>query len=240
VTPRTDRARAFDRELRLAIAAEAVERPYGWALRTPELDWRDLNNLHVARDVAAETLLAELDGRRFIVVEPPEVADALEARLAMAGFVRRQSSLMSFEGEPPVDAHGGIEEVDPLVLADLRYEWLLDEAPRESIAASGLRHDALMCAAFAVRGFCVLGPDGVPVAMTLLIGDGPTRMVEDVYTTPASRGTGLGSALVRRAVIEAGDADLIFLPTAADGQARVLYERLGFVELCQTALYALD
>jgi GNAT superfamily N-acetyltransferase len=239
-TPRTERARAFDRELRLAIAAEVVERPYGWALRHSELDWRDLNNLHVRAEVSAETLLADLDGRRFIVVEPREVADALVPGLHAAGFHRRQSLLMSFEDERPDALDARVEELDPHLCRDLRHEWLLDEAPRASIAASGVRADDLLYDAFPVRAFCVRGEAGAPIAMTLLIGDGETQMIEDVYTTPSARGQGLASALVRRAVSEAGSADLVFLPTDPDGKARVLYERLGFAELCRTALFALD
>lgn len=60
----------------------------------------------------------------------------------------------------------------------------------------------------------VLMLDGA--AMTLLVGDGAVRMVEDVYTTPAARGRGHATALVK---------------------AQPLYERLGFAVIARTSMF---
>jgi GNAT superfamily N-acetyltransferase len=78
--------------------------------------------------------------------------------------------------------------------------------------------------------------------MTLLLGDGAgggVFMVEDVYTTPARRGEGLASALVRTAVAAAhGEgAELLFLPTTAGGPAHRLYAALGFEDLAHTSMF---
>jgi GNAT superfamily N-acetyltransferase len=243
VATRTERARAFDRGLRLAATATAVELPYGHALRHPDLDWRDFNCLNVTGPVDVATLLADADRllpgltQRFFVVEPPEVAELLQDGLAAAGFERKRSAYLAFEGAVPTERDPRVEAVDPVQLRALRHEWLLDEAPRPEIAASGLKADVLLFGVVRTRGFCVRGADGAPAAMALLMGDGETQMVEDVYTTPSARGAGLAAALVRHAVMSAQGADLVFLPTDPDGQAYALYERLGFREFAQTALF---
>ena len=61
--------------------------------------------------------------------------------------------------------------------------------------------------------------------------------IEGLYVTPAARGTGVGTALLSRAVgsaIAAGD-DLIYLVAAADDWPRHMYTRFGFVDLMETS-----
>jgi ribosomal protein S18 acetylase RimI-like enzyme len=58
-------------------------------------------------------------------------------------------------------------------------------------------------------------------------------LIEDVYTTPALRRSGLGRAVVAAALAaaRADGATFVHLNTDADGPARRFYERLGFTEL---------
>jgi len=61
--------------------------------------------------------------------------------------------------------------------------------------------------------------------------------VESLYVTPAARGTGVGAALLSRALgsaIAAGD-DLVYLVAAADDWPRHMYTRFGFVDLMETS-----
>ncbi|MEA2168064.1 MAG: hypothetical protein QOF76_1364 [Solirubrobacteraceae bacterium] len=243
---RAERARAFIRTGRHAVAAEIVALPYGAALITPELpDWRDCNAIYVERDAGdldAATLTADSDRlltglpEPQIRIEVPAVAARVSADLAAAGWARRSGIYMAFEGAPPVAEDKRVEQVQHARLRPLRTEWLRSELPLETAVQHGLVADDRAFAQYPLRAFGGFGPDGRLAAMTLLLGaDAPTMMVEDVYTTPAARGTGLGAALVQRAVRTALDegADLIFLPTESEGRARALYERLGFTVLAE-------
>ena len=61
--------------------------------------------------------------------------------------------------------------------------------------------------------------------------------IESLYVTPAARGTGVGAALLSRALgsaIAAGD-DLVYLVAAADDWPRHMYTRFGFVDLMETS-----
>jgi GNAT superfamily N-acetyltransferase len=74
---------------------------------------------------------------------------------------------------------------------------------------------------------------GLARAYGLLVDPGEAALVEDVYTSPAARGRGLGAAIIHRLVWESragGHADTV-LATPAAGPARGLYERLGFTRL---------
>jgi GNAT superfamily N-acetyltransferase len=60
--------------------------------------------------------------------------------------------------------------------------------------------------------------------------------IEGLYVTPAARGSGMGAALLSRALISAiaaGD-DLVYLVAAADDWPRHMYTRFGFVDLMET------
>ena len=83
------------------------------------------------------------------------------------------------------------------------------------------------------RAFAVF-EHGRPLAYALLLDGGRDGMLEDVYTTPAARGRGLGDRGDRgRAARRAGGAPRARVrarPTPT-GRARPLYERLGFEPL---------
>jgi len=79
------------------------------------------------------------------------------------------------------------------------------------------------------------GAGAVVGACELFRGHGVAK-IEGLYVTPAARGTGVGAALLNRAVgsaIAAGD-DLIYLVAAVDDWPRHMYTRFGFVDLMET------
>ena len=86
---------------------------------------------------------------------------------------------------------------------------------------------ALTARFFAVRG------GGEVVAYVDLYHDGRTAQIEDLATLEEHRGRGYASALVLRALEEARQAgcDLVFLVADAEDWPKLLYGRLGFVEL---------
>jgi GNAT superfamily N-acetyltransferase len=218
-----------------------VERlPFGVLRSTPSLPGHhDLNTVRIERpgpaDVLAvvDTLQAAAPHRRV------EVFDA-EAGLpfAIAGWARDEILHLRFAGPPPAPPAGAVE-VDRAQLAPLRIQWLR-EVGLGHVLDTILEGDRRLFTATPTRAFTVRDSVGRPVSMALLVGDGPVRMVEDVYTEPAHRGRGYGAVVVRAAVAAATDAELVHIPTAAQGLARTLYERLGFEPVAHTARYLRD
>jgi predicted GNAT family acetyltransferase len=74
------------------------------------------------------------------------------------------------------------------------------------------------------------------VSAAELYSDGRTAQVEDVATSPDSRGRGLASAVVLRAVEEAvaSGHDFVFLIANDGSWPKELYARLGFETIGHT------
>jgi GNAT superfamily N-acetyltransferase len=149
------------------------------------------------------------------------------------GWQRDRLVHLVFRGPAPEPAPE-VTETGRDALRDLRREWIEGEFPHA--AAVLLAGDERLFTATPTRGFAVRDAAGTPVSMSLLVGDGDVQLIEDVYTTPAHRGAGHAAALVRTLVAAAlaGGAGLVHVPTAADGRARALYERLGFEPVATT------
>ncbi|MGI6131781.1 MAG: GNAT family N-acetyltransferase [Bacillota bacterium] len=78
---------------------------------------------------------------------------------------------------------------------------------------------------------------GVAVGTCELFRRRGVAKIESLYVTPAARGSGVGAALLNRALgsaIAAGD-DLIYLVAAAEDWPRHMYPRFGFVDLMETS-----
>jgi GNAT superfamily N-acetyltransferase len=140
---------------------------------------------------------------------------------------------MAHRGAPPAP-DPRVQEVERSSLLGLRREWLEEEVPLPEIIEQLVVSDERLFGNTPTRAYTIDG-----AAMTLLLGDGPVMMVEDVYTTVARRREGLASALVRTAVATAyaDGAELVFLPTAAGGPAQRLYASLGFEDIAHTSMF---
>ncbi len=219
----------------LRAAAERVVRaPWGWAVRTDAVPhWHDLNMVVIDRPApqldaegVAELCDELLDGlpTRVVEVWEPESAD----RLCPPGWSREPFAAFVHRGAVP-ERPARVRDVARERLGDLRREWLRGDTLPEPFLHEATMGDALMFTATPTRAFAVLEA-GEPVSMALLVGAGPERMVEDVYSTPAVRGHGMGRDVVRAAVAEAygTGADLVWLATSDDGPATPLYRREGF------------
>ena len=66
-----------------------------------------------------------------------------------------------------------------------------------------------------------------------MLDAGRDGVLEDVYTTPAARGRGLGAATIAAELWASRGAghESVFVLCDPDGRARALYERLGFAPL---------
>jgi GNAT superfamily N-acetyltransferase len=229
------RAAPFER-----AASRVVPLDWGSAIFHDDFpDWADLNTLRV--EVAVPDLDAErLDGvverhqgrlaQRRIEVFDDTTAERLAPGMEARGYEPGRSVLMGWDGgEPP--AAPQVEEVPYRAIEHLRAEWLRGDpwAPDLEQALAADRHTF---ATTPTRAFAVV-EQGLTRAYGLLVDAGPAALVEDVYTSPAVRGHGLGAAVIHRLVWESragGHADTV-LATPAAGPARRLYERLGFTRL---------
>jgi GNAT superfamily N-acetyltransferase len=221
-------------------AGRVVALDWGTAIYHDEFPrWPDLNTVRVelaAPDLDAERLeRAAVRLQARLPLQRIEVFDEATARALVPGMRERgwsapRSVLMGWDGgEPP--AAPAVEEVPYRAVEHLRAEWLRGD-PWAPDLEQALAADRLTFATTPTRAFAVVD-HGRPVAYGLLVDLGDTGLVEDVYTASSARGRGLGAAVVHRLVYEsraAGHADTELAKPAA-GQARPLYERLGFARL---------
>jgi GNAT superfamily N-acetyltransferase len=187
-------------------------------------------DLDAARlDAVADRLQGRLDQRRIEVFDPA-TAERLTDGMAARGYAPGRSVLMGWDGgEPP--AAPAVEAVPYGAIEHLRAEWLSGD-PWFPDLDEALAADRLTFTTTPTRAFAVV-EQGLARAYGLLVDLGDAALVEDVYTSPAVRGRGLGAAIIHRLVWESragGHADTV-LATPAAGPARGLYERLGFTRL---------
>jgi GNAT superfamily N-acetyltransferase len=201
--------------------------------------WADLNTIRVEIPVAdldaerlhgvAERLQGRLAQRRIEVFDPG-TAERLGEGMAALGYEPGRSVLMGWDGGEPPPAPQ-VEEVPYRAIEHLRAEWLRGD-PWAPDVEQALRADRLTFEGTPTRAFAVV-EQGLARAYGLLVDLGEAALIEDVYTSPAVRGRGLGAAVIHRLAFESragGHADTV-LATPAAGQARALYSRLGFTRL---------
>jgi GNAT superfamily N-acetyltransferase len=229
------RAAPFER-----AASRVVPLDWGSAIFSDEFPrWADLNTLRVevpVPDLDAERLEAVVERhqggleQRRIEVFDAETAERLGPGMAALGYEPGRSVLMGWDGgEPP--AAPQVEEVPYRAVEHLRAEWLRGD-PWAPVLEQALAADRHTFATTRTRAFAVV-ESGLTRAYGLLVDLGEVALVEDVYTSPAVRGRGLGAAVIHRLVWESragGHADTV-LATPSAGPARALYERLGFTRL---------
>ena len=191
--------------------------------------------LHVAMDADEAEALAEehqqgLSFRRLLFTD-----DALAEALVERGWRDEPLVILGRDGAlaPPV-AQTLAEEVPYGHVRGLRREWIRSEpwATGEEELRNAEDADRRLLAGTPTRAFAAF-EQGRPLSYALLLDDGVDGMLEDVYTTPLARGRGLATGVIA-AVLHAARAErheCVYVPTAAGGKARVLYERLGFEPL---------
>lgn len=168
--------------------------------------------------------------QRRIEVFDEATAERLGPGMAALGYEPGRSVLMGWDGgEPPLAPE--VEQVPYFAIRSLRREWLRSDPWAPDIEQQ-LAADRHTFSTTPTRAFAVVERARVR-AYGLLVDTGEAALVEDVYTSPDARGRGLGAAVIHRLVWESrtgGHADTV-LATPSAGEARPLYERLGFVRL---------
>jgi GNAT superfamily N-acetyltransferase len=185
-------------------------------------------------EAVAEALQAGLPHRRLIM-QDEDAGRRTAPELTARGWAAEPLLILGREGSlEPVEGPARAEEVPYGHIRGLRDEWMRSEPwmTSEEQIAEAHEADRRLFSATPTRAFAVF-EQGRPLSYALLIDGGRDGMLEDVYTTPGARGRGLSTSVIA-SVLHAARAEgheWVFVPTDADGGARVLYERLGFLPL---------
>jgi GNAT superfamily N-acetyltransferase len=182
-----------------------------------------------ARSIAAvaDDWLGGLDHRR-IEVEDETLGTRLRPEFQEIGYsVERLLWMVREEGPPEAVPAVRIEEVDFDATRPLHEAWLVEEGI--GLDTEFLDEEQRLAARRGMRVLAVI-EDGAPAAYLRIVLDGEQAEIDDVYCTPARRGSGLGSALLREALhrLTDGGASRVFIGADDDGRPKRLYARLGF------------
>jgi ribosomal protein S18 acetylase RimI-like enzyme len=239
-----ERVLAFLREVDAGASTRTVALPFGIAYFHDELPhvW-DRNFVLVERDredvdaasvaAAVETLQAAAGlAHRKLVFEDESVAAALAPALVGSGWERRPLSLMLHDGNLAHNlARAAVEaaEVDRLALEPAMERLMRTELQRGDAEAARelLRADVPIAGFLRQRCFARLVAGDVTSYCRLFARDGLAQ-IEDVATLPHWRGRGYARAVVSKALVEARDAELVFLTAVSGRWVERWYERLGF------------
>jgi len=197
---------------------------HGSVLRTPSVpDYWDGNAVRVeAEGVSAEAMLAAAERyladatHRKLDVEDEATGAAARPFFAALGWLNERHTMMARTGPPPAASHD-VLEVPVSATRALRTEWSAEYGTEDFV----IKQETIM-ARRGVRAF-MAGPGGF---VTLATGPGAVE-IDALYVTPAVRGAGVGFSLVA-AALAAGGEDVAWVVADDEGQARPLYERLGF------------
>jgi GNAT superfamily N-acetyltransferase len=178
---------------------------------------------------AAEPLLADL-GHRRIEAEDTAAGARLGPGFAALGWVVERLAVL--HRELPAAAPGGTHGADLRIEAfeatrSLRAAWQGESIWGDEAGFAVI--EELVAARRGTRA-AVGHLDGAPAGFAGFSAHGDTAEVETVFCLPERRNGGLGGALVARALEEAhaGGARHALIEADDTGEAKRLYERLGF------------
>jgi GNAT superfamily N-acetyltransferase len=171
-----------------------------------------------------------LDGlaHRRIEVEDEGLGTRLRPEFQEIGYSVERILWMLREDAPPDPVPGvQVEEVGFEDTRPLNEAWLVEETI--GIDTEFLDGEQKLAARRGLRVLAVM-EDGAPTAYLRILRDGEDGEIDDVYCTPARRGAGLGSALLRAALRKLADegARRTYIGADDDGRPKRLYARLGF------------
>jgi ribosomal protein S18 acetylase RimI-like enzyme len=246
--PVRERAIAWTRAGLARLCDRTVPWAHGTALFATEVpDYWDCNLVRVegapgALDAAAlaaeaDRIQAHLEHRR-VSVEDEATGAALRGGFEALGWAtERLAVLWRPAGAELLGASAGPREamiepapatdVEPLRRAWLREEpWGTDEVIESNATLDAYAMRRLPSTTLVAR----VDPSGPPVAYVRVRIDGDGAEIDDAYCLASHRGRGLGSALLTAAIVHAEAAGVrdLFITADDEGDARRLYERLGF------------
>jgi GNAT superfamily N-acetyltransferase len=199
---------------------------HGVVYRTPSSpDFWDGNFVRVDGEIdgpamlaAADELLAAHRHRKLDVVDE-RVGEAARPFFAALDWMNERLATMRRHGPPPAPPKHEVLEVPIAATRALRAEWYAEsEADHEEQLRFAESQEPIL-ARRGMRAFMVRD-----VGFTTLAGGAE---IDQLYVTPAARGHGIGAALLA-AALRAGAGEVAWVVADDEGEARALYERLGF------------
>jgi ribosomal protein S18 acetylase RimI-like enzyme len=186
--------------------------------------------------VSADDLVEEarrLD-RPAVMVRDQPTGERLAPRCEALGWTIHRGLVMAHRRQPERAADTSlVEEVDEAALRPARRRQLAGEPWATPAVVEQLLDAKLTIARALTARFFAVHVDRQVAGYVDLYHDGHTAQIEDLATLEEHRGRGYASALVLRALQEARHAgcDLVILVADAEDWPKLLYRRLGFVEL---------
>jgi ribosomal protein S18 acetylase RimI-like enzyme len=172
--------------------------------------------------------------RPAVMVRDERTGERLAPRFEAMGWTIHRGLVMAHRRRPERAADTGlVEEVDEAALRPARRRQLAGEPWTTPAVVEQLLDAKLAIARALTARFFAVRVGGQMAGYVDLYHDGRTAQIEDLATLEEHRGRGYASALVLRALQEArhSGCDLVFLVADAEDWPKLLYGRLGFVEL---------
>jgi GNAT superfamily N-acetyltransferase len=220
------------------------DRPWahGRALRATDLpSYYTYNSVRVedaAERLGPEALMTAVDelqhglAHRQVEVEDQAAGERLRPGFEARGWVTERLAWMALRGAAAgrgAAAHAEVGEVPFARTRPLREAWFGSSALAGSPAARShfLGVEERVATRRGTRALAAWGPGGDPLGFVAFSLIGEAAEVEQVYVVAERRGHGTGAALVRAAIAAAG-APVTWIVADDEGDAKRLYERLGF------------
>jgi GNAT superfamily N-acetyltransferase len=200
----------------------------------------NFNLVRMERDAAVSVpeLLAvaerALDGlaHRRVDIEVAGAAERLSGGFEAAGWRSSRVVWMRHETEPAAGPEVAVEPVPYDEVHPLRVLWHREEMPTvEPGAFFGYAREVALT--LGARVLAVRARER-PVAFAQIERHGHGVEISEVYVHPDHRGHGLGTAVTRAAVRQAGRPRDLWISADDEGRPKNLYARLGFRAVCTT------
>jgi GNAT superfamily N-acetyltransferase len=175
---------------------------------------------------AAAAHLAAREHRRLDI---DDEAAGRRLRPAFSGW--RTARLLWLRWDAPApEGVPAMEEVAAEEVADLRWEWVMEDPfdPSEERARAFMRTEAQ---AYELRGSRWLvrrDEGGAPMAFVVLLEHDGAAEISLAFCTRERRGEGIGTSLLLSAVAAARDCDDVWIVADDEARPKGLYQRLGF------------
>jgi ribosomal protein S18 acetylase RimI-like enzyme len=212
-------------------AVRATDLPSYYTYNSVRVEDR-ADGLDAAGLVAAADELQDGLEHRQVEVEDATAGERLRPGFEALGWVVERLAWMKLDGGAagaPLDAGVELGEVPFARTRPLREAWFGTSTLAGSPAARShfLGVEERVATRRGTRALAAWGPSGDPLGFVAFAVLGDAAEVEQVYVVPQRRGHGTGAALVRAAVAAAG-APTTWIVADDEGDAKRLYERLGF------------
>jgi ribosomal protein S18 acetylase RimI-like enzyme len=224
------------------VCDEERQWAHGRAVRATDLpSYYTYNSVRVedaAERLGADALMIAVDelqhglAHRQVEVEDQAAGERLRPGFEARGWVTERLAWMALAGAPAgrgAATHVDVGEVPFARTRPLREAWFGSSALAGSPAARShfLGVEERVATRRGTRALAAWGPGGDPLGFVAFSIVGEAAEVEQVYVVAQRRGHGTGAALVRTAIAAAGSR-VTWIVADDEGDAKRLYERLGF------------